>query len=61
MKKWNTPVVEELSINETAHNWTGIYRDGGYIGDGEISGHLSWTKPEEKPEEKPVDPEEKLS
>jgi len=47
MKKWNTPVVEELSINETAHNWTGIYRDGGYIGDGEISGHLSWTKPEE--------------
>ena len=63
MKKWNTPVVEELSINETAHNWTGIYRDGGYIGDGEISGHLSWTKPEDKPVDpvNPVDPEEKLS
>lgn len=47
MKKWNAPAVEEMNINETAHNWTGIYRDGGYIGDGEISGHLSWTKPEE--------------
>lgn len=43
MKKWNAPAVEEMNINETAHNWTGIYRDGGYIGDGEISGHLSWT------------------
>lgn len=47
MKKWNTPAVTELNVNETAHNWTGIYRDGGYIGDGEISGHLSWTKPGE--------------
>lgn len=46
MKKWNVPAVEEINISETAHNWTGIYRDGGYIGDGEISGHLSWTKPE---------------
>ena len=48
MKNWNAPVVEELSVKATAHNWTGIYRDGGYIGDGEISGHLSWSKPEDK-------------
>ena len=47
MKKWNTPEVNELNINETAHNWTGIYKDGGYIGDGEVSGHLSWDKPAE--------------
>ena len=53
MKTWATPVVEELSVKETAHNWTGIYRDGGYIGDGVISGHLSWDKPENKPETKP--------
>lgn len=53
MKTWATPVVEELSVKETAHNWFGIYRDGGYIGDGEISGHLSWDKPENKPETKP--------
>ncbi len=46
MKNWNEPVVVELGIEETAHRWTGIYRDGGYIGDGEISGHLSWTKPD---------------
>lgn len=46
MKTWSEPIVEELNINETAHNWTGIYRDGGYIGDGVISGHLSWDKPE---------------
>ncbi|WP_154496662.1 hypothetical protein [Waltera intestinalis] len=45
MKKWNAPAMEELNINETAHNWTGIYSDGGYIGDGVISGHLSWDKP----------------
>ena len=44
MKKWNTPALEEVAINETAHNWTGIYRDGGYIGDGIVSGHLSWNK-----------------
>ena len=49
MKTWSEPIVEELSINETAHKWTGIYRDGGYIGDGVISGHLSWDKPEETP------------
>ena len=49
MKTWSKPIVEELNINETAHNWTGIYKDGGYIGDGVISGHLSWEKPEEKP------------
>lgn len=45
MKTWSEPIVEELNINETAHNWTGIYKDGGYIGDGVISGHLSWEKP----------------
>lgn len=47
MKTWENARIEELNITETTHNWTGIYRDGGYIGDGEISGHLSWTKPEE--------------
>lgn len=46
MRTWKTPEITELDINETAHNWTGIYRDGGYIGDGVISGHLSWDKPE---------------
>lgn len=57
MKKWNAPSVEELNISETAHNWTGIYRDGGYIGDGQISGHLSW----EKPGDDSQDPAEQLS
>lgn len=57
MKKWNMPAVEEININETAHNWTGLYRDGGYIGDGEVSGHLSWTKPSNDPE-KPTIPED---
>lgn len=49
MKKWNTPAIETLDLTNTAHNWTGIYRDGGYIGDGEISGHLSWDKPTAAP------------
>lgn len=64
MKKWNTPVVEELSISATEHDWFGRYQDGGYVGDGVISGHNSWTKPEDnKPVDSvdPVDPEEKLS
>lgn len=52
MKKWENPSVEELTLAETEHKWTGIYRDGGYIGDGIISGHLSWSKPTpSKPEE----------
>lgn len=58
MKKWENPSVEELTLSATEHNWTGIYRDGGYIGDGEISGHLSWSKPAP---EKPVDPSENPS
>ena len=45
MKKWNAPSVEELNINETAHNWRGNSWDGGYIGDGQISGHLEYKKP----------------
>ncbi len=45
MKKWNAPSVEELNINETAHNVFGNSRDGGYIGDGQISGHLEWKQP----------------
>lgn len=45
MKTWTKPEVEQLSIGATAHNWTGFYRDGGYIGDGQISGHLQKEKP----------------
>ena len=57
MKKWEAAEMTALSINETEHNWTGIYKDGGYIGDGIISGHLSWTK---EPSES-TDPVESLS
>lgn len=59
MKKWEKSEMIEISLNETAHNWTGIYRDGGYIGDGEVSGHLSWTKPENP--ENPENPVDQLS
>lgn len=63
MKKWNAPAMEELNINETAHKWTGIYSDGGYVGDGIISGHLSWDKPEQpKPgQTNPDEPTNQLS
>ncbi|MBE5937541.1 MAG: hypothetical protein E7265_05880 [Lachnospiraceae bacterium] len=60
MKTWNTPEIKELNIEETAHNWIGIYKDGGYIGDGEVSGHLSWEKPENGSNEA-ADPENQLS
>ena len=44
MKQWQEAKLQQLDIEETAHIWTGIYRDGGYIGDGEISGHLTCEK-----------------
>lgn len=42
MKTWNDATLEELNLNETAHQWLGTQRDGGYIGDGVISGHLQF-------------------
>jgi len=47
MKKWTAAAIEELKIGETAHGWTGLWRDGGRLGDGQIAGHLTWDKPEE--------------
>lgn len=62
MKTWNKPEVEELDVQETAHNFFGRYNDGGYIGDGIISGHLSWDTPEDpKPAEPSSDPVNELS
>lgn len=60
MKKWNAPSVEELNINETAHNLLGNSWDGGYIGDGVLSGHLGWGNSEGKPKDS-KDPVEQLS
>lgn len=59
MKNWTNPVIEAVDVKDTAHNWTGIYSDGGYIGDGIISGHLTWKKPEaapSTPNPEPVNP-----
>ena len=56
MKTWANAELIQLEISKTEKNWTGIYKDGGYIGDGEISGHLSWCKPTPDP-----DPTELLS
>ena len=55
MKKWNAPSVEELNINETAHNLFGNSWDGGYIGDGVLSGHLGWANSEKEPGKQPGD------
>ena len=60
MKKWEAAEMTALSINETEHKWLGVYRDGGYIGDGIVSGHLSCTDPDKKPSES-TDPVESLS
>lgn len=45
MKKWETPSIAELDISKTEHRLFGQYSDGGYIGDGILSGHSSWDKP----------------
>ncbi len=47
MKKWNAAAIEELNIEETAYGLLGWYKDGGRIGDGQLSGHLTFDKPEE--------------
>ena len=61
MKKWNAPSVEELNINETAHNWFGNSWDGGYIGDGVLSGHLGWKEPGKQPGDGSQNPTDQLS
>lgn len=39
MKKWETPAMAELNINNTEHEWKiQPSLDGGYFGDGELSG-----------------------
>lgn len=50
MKSWLKPEVEEIEIKETEYKWRGRYFDGGYVGDGIISGHHSNCPPDE-PEE----------
>ena len=42
MKAWQNAEMMELNICETAHQWVGNSWDGGYIGDGQISGHAEW-------------------
>ncbi len=43
MKTWENAEMVELNISETAHQWVGDSWDGGYIGDGQISGHSKWS------------------
>ena len=39
MKKWEAPAMAELEISETAHEWSlDLKWDGGYLGDGRVSG-----------------------
>ena len=65
MKRWTKPEISVLEISATEHKWLGNQRDGGYIGDGEISGHLKWEcggsdKPADKPGIEPENPTEAL-
>lgn len=41
MKVWENAELRELNIAETAYSCSGRNFDGGYIGDGILSGHLS--------------------
>lgn len=54
MKQWINANMVELEINKTEYKWLGIRRDGGYIGDGILSGHLDWGKPDCKPTPTPT-------
>lgn len=39
MKKWSKPEVVEVDIKETAYHLFGKAKDGGFIGDGHLTGH----------------------
>lgn len=39
MKSWITPETVELNISSTEHSSCGKHLDGGYLGDGQLSGH----------------------
>ena len=46
MKNWNSPEIVELNVNDTEHQWEFSWEwDGGYLGDGKISG---WFGPDPK-------------
>ncbi len=44
----------ELNINETAYGIFGCYNDGGYVGDGIISGHHTRHRPQPCPQPAPA-------
>lgn len=57
MKKWNTPVVEVLELAETEHEFRFQFsKDGGYLGDGKISGWFGKKTTTVTPEPTPAAP-----
>lgn len=51
MKKWNNPEIVALDLSSTEHQVRLSFQlDGGYLGDGQVSG---WFGPDPKPETKP--------
>lgn len=52
-KAWQNPAVADLAIEMTEHRLFGNTGDGGYIGDGIISGHSKWECPSNKPGDQP--------
>lgn len=53
------PELVELDLSGTAYEWRGKYCDGGYLGDGILSGHQTNDKPNQPVD--PVNPSEKTS
>ena len=61
MKKWNAPAVITVELNETAHQWKfSCSRDGGYLGDGKLTGWFGpdpvCPTPTPTPDPTPVNP-----
>lgn len=42
MKQWKQPEMLEIEIVETAYDAIGIHLDGGYTGDNELNGHMTF-------------------
>lgn len=57
MKTWNTPVVEEMNINETANGILCLGTELCFIS----HEHKGCSKPEDKPATEPEDPNDHIS
>ena len=54
MKEWSAADINCIEIRNTEYHLLGNTRDGGYVGDGILSGHSKWECPHRRPQPTPA-------